>query len=252
MKYQNIKENSKNKITHKLVDIILEKKTNLCLSADVDTGEELIKLIHQVGPKICALKTHIDTISDFNEDLIQTLKELSKEYNFLLFEDRKFADIGHIAFRQFTSEPLKISTWADLVTVHVVAGSLSVEALKPALNNTGIIIVAEMSTKDTITSEEYTKKAIEIAENHSDVVVGIVSQNFRPTHPGQLMFTPGINLDSEGDSKGQVYNAPEEAFLERGIDIMIVGRGIYQSDNPADMAERYREIGWNSYLKRNF
>lgn len=247
MSYQNIKANSKNTITQKLVDIILEKETNLCVSADVDTGEELIKLVHQVGSKICALKTHADTISDFGEDLIQTLKDLSKKYNFLLFEDRKFADIGHIAYRQFTSEPLKISTWSDLVTVHVVAGSLSIEALKPALNNTGLIVVAQMSTKDTLTNNEYIKSAIDIADKHSDVVVGIVSQNFRPSHPGQLMFTPGINLDSEGDSKGQVYNSPEEAFLECGIDIMIVGRGIYQSDNPADMAERYREIGWNSY-----
>ena len=241
--YQKIKLNSNNPITHKLIDIITEKQTNLCVSADVDTTEELLNLANQVGPYICILKTHIDTLSDFTTDTITKLKQLSLKHNFLLFEDRKFADIGHIANRQFTAPPLKISTWADLITVHVVAGSLSIQALKSALNNTGIIVVAQMSTQDTLTSDEYVDKAIKIAEEHQDVVIGIVSQNKKPQHPGQLMLTPGINLSSTSDSKGQVYNSPEEAFNERGIDIMIVGRGIYESENPTKWAEEYKKIG---------
>lgn len=247
--YQNIKLNSNNPITHKLINTILEKKSNLCVSADVNTTDELINLADQVGPHICILKTHIDTLSDFTTDTITQLKELSLKHNFLLFEDRKFADIGHIALRQFTSLPLQISSWADLITVHVVAGSLSIQALKPALNNTGIIVVAQMSTQDTLTSDEYVDKAIKIAEEHKDVVVGIVSQNKKPIDRGQLMFTPGINLSSTGDSKGQVYNSPEEAFSQRGIDIMIVGRGIYESENPTKWAEEYKKIGWHNVNK---
>lgn len=248
-KYEKIKLNSNNSITHKLIDIILEKQTNLCLSSDVDTTEELLKLADKIGPHICALKTHIDTISDFTPDTITKLKELSKKHNFLLFEDRKFADIGHIAFRQFTAPPLQISTWADLITVHVVAGSLSIQSLKPALKNCGVIIVAQMSTQDTLTSDDYTDKAIKIAEEHKDVVIGVVSQTKKPNDSGQLMFTPGINLNSGGDSKGQVYNSPEEAFNKRGIDIMIVGRGIYESNDTEKTAEEYRKIGWSSVNK---
>jgi len=252
LSYSTIKVNASNAITHRLVDIIESKQTNLCCSADVNTKAELLKLADQVGPYICMLKTHIDTISDFDADLVILLRNLAQKHNFLILEDRKFADIGHIAKQQFTSPPLNIADWADIVTVHVVAGSSSIDALRSTgkLDQTGIIIVAQMSTEDTLTSREYTKKALAIAQKHQDVVVGIVGQNKRPRDAGLMMFTPGINLEQSGDAHGQVYNTPQEAFEQRGIDVMIVGRGIYRSENPVAKAAEYKEVGWKSYLKR--
>ena len=81
-------------------------------------------------------------------------------------------------------------------------------------------------------------------------MVGIVGQNKRPRDAGLMMLTPGISLSETGDAHGQVYNTPQEAFEERGIDIMIVGRGIYKAENPGAKAAEYRQIGWQSYLKR--
>jgi orotidine-5'-phosphate decarboxylase len=40
------------------------------------------------------LQTHVDIISDFSEEFIAELTRLSKELDFVIFEDRKFADIG--------------------------------------------------------------------------------------------------------------------------------------------------------------
>ena len=40
------------------------------------------------------MQTHIDIIEDFDEDLIKQLQDLNKKHDFLIFEDRKFADIG--------------------------------------------------------------------------------------------------------------------------------------------------------------
>lgn len=252
LSYSTIKVNATNNITHRLIAIVESKQTNLCCSADVNSKAELLCLADQVGPYICALKTHIDTIADFDADTIVLLKNLAKKHNFLLFEDRKFADIGHIAMQQFVSPPLNIADWADLVTVHVVAGSSSIDALRATgkLENTGLLVVAQMSTADTLTSREYTKQALAIAQKHQDVVVGIVGQNKRPRDAGLMMFTPGISLSETGDDHGQVYGTPQEAFEQRGIDIMIVGRGIYKSENPAAKAAEYKHIGWQSYLKR--
>ena len=39
-------------------------------------------------------QTHIDIIEDFDQELITRLQELSRKHDFLIFEDRKFADIG--------------------------------------------------------------------------------------------------------------------------------------------------------------
>jgi len=40
------------------------------------------------------LKTHADIIDDFSQTTIKRLNEVSRRKNFLLFEDRKFGDIG--------------------------------------------------------------------------------------------------------------------------------------------------------------
>jgi uridine monophosphate synthetase len=251
--YDAIKESAQAAITKRLVDIIQAKETNLCCSADVNTSKELLALAEEVGPHICMLKTHTDNLSDFDMTVITSLKAIADKHNFLLFEDRKFADIGHIAMQQFTSKPFAIADWADIVTVHVVAGASSIEALKATgkLENKGMLIVAEMSTKDTLTDKSYIEKALKIAEDHQDVVLGVVSQNYRPKQAGIMMCTPGINISTKGDEHGQQYNHPDEAFAKRGIDVMIVGRGIYKAENSGEQAKLYKEIGWASYLKRS-
>ena len=45
-------------------------------------------------------QTHIDIIQDFDSDLVTQLQALSKEHDFLIFEDRKFADIGESEIRK--------------------------------------------------------------------------------------------------------------------------------------------------------
>jgi orotidine-5'-phosphate decarboxylase len=67
----------------------------------VTTSAALIALIHAVGPHICVLKTHIDILTDASPQLYTELRRLSAHYNFILFEDRKFADIGHTVSLQY-------------------------------------------------------------------------------------------------------------------------------------------------------
>jgi orotidine-5'-phosphate decarboxylase len=57
-------------------------------------------------------------------------------------------------------------------------------------------------------------------------------------------------LSSKSDKLGQNYNSVEEVILNRGTDLIIVGRGIYESKNIKETAQEYRERGWDSYLKR--
>ena len=118
---QKIDSNNLHSKAKKLLEVALEKKSNLIASADVLTTKELHDLAEKVGPNIVALKTHIDIITDFDYDkTIIPLIDIAAKHNFLLMEDRKFADIGNTQELQYSYGIYKISNWADLLSlIHI-------------------------------------------------------------------------------------------------------------------------------------
>jgi len=228
-------------VAQKLLNIAIEKRSNLIVSADVTTTAELLNLVEKVGPHIVALKTHIDIISDFDADkTILPLKDLASKYNFLLMEDRKFADIGNTQELQFSMGVFKISNWADFVTAQVIAGYDSLDCFR----NVGVVAILSMSSTGTLTDMEYRDQAVKIAVSHPNVFGG-VAQNKIPNE--LLLFTPGVNLADSGDGKGQQYNTPGHVFTKLETDFIIVGRGIYKSDDAEKAALNYKIAGWNAY-----
>ena len=228
-------------VAQKLLEIAIEKKSNLIASADVTSTQELLTLAEKVGPHIVALKTHMDIIIDFDSDkTILALKDLATKYNFLIMEDRKFADIGNTQELQFSYGMYKISNWADFVTAQVIAGYESLDCFR----NVGVVAILGMSSKGTLTDTHYRQEATKIALSHPNVFGG-VSQNKIPNE--LLLFTPGINLAEAGDGKGQQYHTPEHAFAQLESDFIIVGRGIYKSDDAEKAALSYKIAGWNAY-----
>ena len=98
-----------------ILDTMERKKTNLAVSVDVTKTHDLLAIIDVVSPYVCLIKvklrlifeylfntlifslsfeTHIDILDDFDHSLIERLQSLSQERDFVIFEDRKFADIG--------------------------------------------------------------------------------------------------------------------------------------------------------------
>ena len=228
-------------VAQKLLEIAIEKRSNLIVSADVTSTQELLALAEKVGPHIVALKTHMDILVDFDPDkTILPLKDLATKYNFLLMEDRKFADIGNTQELQFAYGIYKISNWADFVTAQVIAGYESLDCFR----NVGVVAILGMSSKGTLTNSDYREAATKIALSHPNVFGG-VSQNKTPNE--LLLFTPGINLAEAGDDKGQQYNTPEHAFEQLETDFIIVGRGIYKSPDAEKAALSYKIAGWNAY-----
>jgi uridine monophosphate synthetase len=230
-------------VSQKLINIALQKKSNLIASADVNTMADLLKLADEIGPNIVALKTHIDIISDFDLARIQELKDLAKKHNFLIFEDRKFADIGNTQELQFTQGVYKIATWADMITTHVIGGSQALDAF----TNVGVVSILSMSSKGCLTDAHYQTEALQVIENHPNAI-GCVAQNSL-ANDALLLFTPGVNLESTGDAKGQQYNTPAKVFKNYHTDFIIVGRGIYKAQDPKSAAQTYQKAGWEAYLE---
>lgn len=243
LSYEQKLEQTTNKHSKKILEIALEKKTNLIASADVITTEELLDFADKVGPHIVALKTHIDIINDFDfEKTIIPLRDIAEKHNFLLMEDRKFADIGSTQELQYSYGVYKISSWADLITTQVIGGYQSLDYFL----NSGIIAILSMSSKGTLTDQNYFDEAQKIAIEHPNVIGG-VSQ--KAISNELLLFTPGVNLSDCSDGKGQQYNTPEKVFKNLHTDFIIVGRGIYKADDVEKTALNYKIEGWNAYLK---
>lgn len=252
LSYAERANHAQNPTAKQLLALMDEKQTNLCVAADVTTKKELLDLSDTIGPEICILKTHIDIVSDFDAELIIALQRLSEKHRFLLFEDRKFADIGNTVRHQYQDGIYHIADWADFVTAHAVPGPGVIEGLKEAglPKGRGLLLLAEMSSQGNLANGDYTKKTLEMARAHSDFVIGCIATQKLVDDPRFLTMTPGVNLSQDGDTLGQQYATPEDAILARGSDVIIVGRGIYGADDPLAEAKKYREAGWKAYQQK--
>jgi uridine monophosphate synthetase len=75
-------------VARKLLQVMAQKQSTLCVAADVKTGSELLNLARLVGPHICLLKTHADMVANFTPNIADELITLATEMNFLILEDR--------------------------------------------------------------------------------------------------------------------------------------------------------------------
>lgn len=216
------------------------------------------------------LKTHIDILSDLTPSTLSSLSTLARKHNFLLFEDRKFVDIGNTVQKQYDGGSLRISEWAHIVNCTVLPGGGIVDALAQTAaseafqaqygqEGRALLILAEMTSKGSLATGEYTRLSVEMARKYPEFVLGFVAtrslgeiETDGKKADGEedfVVFTTGVNLASKGDALGQQYQTPESAVM-RGADFIISGRGIYKADDPVEAIQLYQQQGWEAYLKR--
>ena len=242
------------------MEVACRKKSLVCLAADKYTMAELFDLLNSVGSSIAALKTHVDLIDDWSTDEWNRFCTLAHEMDLLIFEDRKFADIGKISRRQMGGI-YNIGEWSDLVTAHLISGPDIVDGLQEAWSDAGreggVLLLAQMSSRGNLLGPNYTSTVVEAGRVHPGVF-GFIGNGSNANSVRELrtmvgdekmIWTPGVNLATGDGEMGQRYGDPYEAVMA-GSDCIIVGSGIHGASDPAAAAAAYAELSWKALLER--
>ena len=64
---------------------------------------------------------------------------------------------------------------------------------------------------------------------------------------GFYILFPGVRPDEKDDGENNATGKPLFNNYDKGVDVLIVGRGIIGSDNMLEECEKYRLEGWNNY-----
>ena len=252
--------NSTSDIARKYMEVAARKQSLVCLAADRNTMSGLFDLIREVGPYIAALKTHVDLVDDWTPGAWSEFCKEAEKADLLIFEDRKFADIGKISRSQMAGI-YDIRSWADLVTSHLISGPDVVDGLQAGWGDVGrkggVLLLAQMSSRGNLLNPDYTDQVVIKGREHSGVF-GFIGNGWRPDElrvlrkrvgPEKMIWTPGVNLSTGDGEMGQRYGDPREAILA-GSDCIIVGSGIHRSENPENSARDYAAASWNALIER--
>ena len=247
-------------MARKYMEVATEKQSLVCLAADRTTMSGLFELVKEVGPYIAALKTHVDLVDDWSITAWEEFCQLAKQYNLLIFEDRKFADIGKISQSQMGGI-YDIRSWSDIVTAHLISGPDIVNGLQSAWKDVdrqgGVLLLAQMSSRGNLLTEDYSQSVVNKGVQ-SEGVLGFIGNGSRPEElkvlrqrvgEEKMIWTPGVNIAVGDGEMGQRYGDPYEAIIA-GSDCIIVGSGIHRAENPSDVAKEYAKLSWQGLLDR--
>lgn len=214
-----------------LLRLMVLKESNLCFSADVSSADTLLHLACTLGPSIVVLKTHFDIVNDWNPHpktgTGAQLAALARRHGFLIFEDRKFSDIGSTVQKQYTDGPGKIIEWAHITNAHILPGPSIVTALRDASTQWRERKKCEVKTDITVgtprpesadtsedeedtlgVSEDHNLKASSAGRKSSIVSITTVSQSFEPADSA---------WSSNHSQDDEAFSGIEEPPLSRGL-----------------------------------
>ena len=247
-------------LSHRYMETACAKRSLVVLAADIGIIDDLVDMVNLVGPHIAGLKTHVDMTESFTMEDWGKVIEAARRHDLMLFEDRKFADIGRVTETQMAGM-YDIRSWADLVTSHSVSGPDIVDGIASAWDSVqrigGVLLLAQMSSRGNLLDGSYTDRTMEIG-TASPHVIGYIGNGSNPSEitalrekagDGKLIWTPGVNLSAAEGALGQRYGHPSDA-VKAGSDAVIVGSGIHKSDDPATAARAYADATWAALLSR--
>lgn len=205
----------------------MKQESRLILALDVIDEDKALEVSNAVKGVVDAIKVGYPIVLSCGMDMITKIAALSE-----VICDFKVADIPNT--NRLIVERV-IEKGASGVIAHGFMGRDSIEACVKAANGKDVYIVVEMSHKGGAEffqpmTEKLAKLAVEMG------ATGVIAPATRPERikyirglVGDLkILTPGV-----GAQGGSAANA-----IKAGADYVIVGRSIYQAENPKVIAEQ--------------
>jgi orotidine-5'-phosphate decarboxylase len=201
----------------------MRRKSRIILALDTQDADLAVRVCRDTADLIDAVKVGYPLVLSAGIGILGKLKKMGNP----VIADFKVADIPFIS-RQICEGAVRRG--ADYV---IVQGFLGEDVIKACSEVAKIFVVADMTHPGS--REFIHAQAIKIAQRARKHAYGIVAPATRPEAIKSLrrvvgdmvVISPGIK--AQGASPGSAIKA--------GADFEIVGRGIYQTENPRNAAK---------------
>ncbi len=204
---------------------------DIILALDLTDAEKAVKIAEEVSEYVSAIKVNYPLVLSAGVDIIGKLSEIKP-----VIADFKIADIPYTS--SLIAE-IAFKNGAKAVIVHGFAGKETVKAvLDVAKKFDGEVYVV---TELTSSTEFFKDISDEIARMAKELGChGIIAPGNRADRVKELrrivgnlkILCPGIGVQG-GDAK---------AVIKAGADAIIVGRSIYNAENPKKVAEELSKL----------
>jgi len=220
----------------------------LCIALDLPTAKSNLALAKVLKDKNIWLKVGLRSFIRDGEKLIAEIKQINP--NFKIFLDLKIYDIPNtMADAAESMENLGV----DMFNVHASSGKVAMSEVMQRLSSLQnaplVLAVTALTSFDeynfkNIYNECIEKKAIEFAKDaYESGLNGVVSSVFESrlikanTDENFITLTPGIKIDKDRDDDQKRVASIEFAKNEKS-NIIVVGRPIYNSNDPLGVVEK--------------
>jgi len=220
----------------------------LCVALDLPTKEANLNLIHKIKDYDVWLKVGLRTYIRDGEEFLKDIKKINPDFK--IFLDLKLYDIPNT---MADSAESIMGLGVDMFNVHASAGKRAMKNVMDRLSSyEKRPIVLAVTALTSFTEEEFTQvyekgiatKADQFAKDaYESGLDGVVcsayeSESIKDITSKEFMtLTPGIRPFGE-DAGDQQRVATVEAAQTEKVDFIVVGRPIYQAEDPATVVEK--------------